>query len=289
MLLSQFQFIVDVLRSIRVGNLFLLGLGQGLTWAFLIVDPAEISAGQILNTRILFVIAGTLLVASGGYIINDYHDIKIDLVNKPEKVIIGTRISKKIALIIYGFFTGMGILIGGLASPKIGLVNLVASILLWFYSTSFKRRPYLGNLCVSFLGFLSIFLLAIKYGWNFPHVYWYSLITFTLMMLREIIKDMEDMEGDKKEGYETIPLVYGLPYTKSVLIIIGTFIILELMAFSVYIDRTLIWVYFGSLSVVVLYLMVLLPKADTKKEFTRLSFISKMVFAAGIISIIFVG
>ncbi len=283
------NFIVDVLRSIRTGNLILLGLGQGLIWAFLIHSPSEINLALILNSRIIFLIAGTLLVASGGYIINDYHDIKIDLVNKPERVIIGNRISKKTALILYGLLTGSGILASAYSSLKIGLVGVGASILLWFYSTSLKRRPYWGNLTVSFLAFLSIFMLLIRYGWDHHLVYWYSIITFSLMMLREIIKDMEDMKGDEKEGYRTIPLVFGLAYARSVLIVIGTFIILELLSFSLVINQLFAWVYFGSLSAVVLYLMVLLPRADTKKEFSKLSFISKLVFAAGIISIIFVG
>lgn len=276
-----------VLRSIRINNLILLGLGQFFTWYFLIGTPRAIE--ELLDSNIIILILSTALVAAGGYLINDYHDIKIDLINKPEEVIIGNKITKKTALVFYWIFTGMGIALVALASLRLVAVNILASVLLWFYSTNFKRHPYWGNLIVSFLGSLSIIMLPLQYGWNYPIVFWYAGLTFSMMMFREIIKDLQDIEGDEKEGYRTIPIAYGLPYTKTVLMIIGALIILQLMAFGIYLESLSIWIIFGLISATVLYSMITLPSADTKKEFGRLSFISKLVFAAGIISIIFLG
>ncbi len=276
-----------VLRSIRINNLILLGLGQFFTWYFLIGTPQAIE--ELLDSNIIILILSTALVAAGGYLINDYHDIKIDLINKPEEVIIGNKITKKTALVFYWIFTGMGIALVALASLRLVAVNILASVLLWFYSTNFKRHPYWGNLIVSFLGSLSIIMLPLQYGWNYPIVFWYAGLTFSMMMFREIIKDLQDIEGDEKEGYRTIPIAYGLPYTKTVLMIIGASIILQLMAFGIYLESLSIWIVFGLISATVLYSMITLPRADTKKEFGRLSFISKLVFAAGIISIIFLG
>jgi 4-hydroxybenzoate polyprenyltransferase len=270
-------------------NLILLGTGQVLTWAFLVVGIDNLSFQEFLESKILFLVFGTLLVAAGGYLINDYHDIKIDLINKPESVIIGNRISKKATLILYWLLTLSGIIFGALASLKVGLVNIAAANLLWFYSTALKRLPYWGNIAVSFLAMLSILVLLIPFGWHQDLLYWYAAITFSVMILREVIKDLEDMPGDEKENYRTIPLAYGLEYTKNLLYFLGVMIIFELISFSIYLDAIGIWILFGCIAALVLYLLILLRKADTKKEFSKLSLMSKLILTAGILSILWVG
>jgi len=283
------RFLLDFGRSVRVSNLLLLGMGQIFTWAFLVSGIENFSFEDLLDSRILFLVSGTLFVAAGGYLINDYHDIKIDLINKPKSVIIGNRISKKISLILYGFLTSSGIILGAFGSIKLAIVNSLAAILLWYYSTSLKRLPYWGNIAVSFLAMLSILILLIPSGWDQALLYWYAIITFSVMMLREVIKDLEDRPGDEKENYRTIPLVFGLEYTRNLLYILGGIIILELISFSIYLDAISIWILFGIISSMVLYLLILLRNADTKKEFSRLSLMSKLILTAGILSIIWVG
>ncbi len=287
--LNPIPFIGYLLRSIRFSNLMLLACGQILVFYFLIFEGEVYDPGRDQFMAFLLIVLGTGLIASGGYLINDYHDIKTDIVNKPHKVIIGDKISKKISLIIYWSFTFLGLLCGILISPAVFMVNSLSAVLLWYYTIRLKKLPLIGNLTISFLSLVSIALLGLVFPKNQDLVFWYGGITFLVMLLREIIKDVEDIPGDEKEQYQTLPLKYGVRATKKIIIAVGLLCIISLLSFSFYLDEINFWVLFGAISIMILYLLFRLQKADTKSEYKRLSFYSKLVLAFGILSIIPVG
>ena len=128
------------------------------------LNDSDGSAFEIIKDWRLFLLSlSTVLVAAGGYVINDYYDIKIDLVNKPEKVVVGKIVTRRIAMFLHTTLSFTGIAVGAFISLYLGAINFVSAFLLWWYSNYLKRLPFLGNLVIGFLSGLAIMLVAILY------------------------------------------------------------------------------------------------------------------------------
>ena len=278
------QLILALFRLTRFWNLAIIALAQYFTAYFLF------NQRQAVFTDIwLFLLSGsTILIAAAGYIINDYYDIKIDLINKPDRVVIGKTITRRYAILFHTVISFLGVAAGLLINWKVGALNFVCAFLLWLYSNNLKRLPLIGNVVVAFLTGLSIFMLVFLYNQYLPFVMVYSLFAFFMTLIREVVKDMEDMKGDTTFGCKTLPIVWGIRKTKSfVYAIIAIFSILVL--WLDYQELKISWIYFIPLLFLPMSVLVFrLIKADTKKEFYQLSQLCKIIMLLGIISMVFI-
>lgn len=278
------QLILALFRLTRFWNLAIIAFAQYFTAYFLFHQ------GLLVFTDfwLFLIVASTVMIAAAGYIINDYYDIKIDLINKPDRVVIGKTITRRYAIFFHTVISVTGVGIGLLINWKVGAVNFVSVFLLWLYSNNLKRLPLIGNLVVSLLTGLSIFLLSFLYEQYLPLVMTYSLFAFFMTLIREIVKDMEDMKGDTTFGCRTLPIVWGIRKTKSFLygtILVFSFLVLWLD----YQQLKISWIYFIPLLFVPMSILFYrLLKADTKKEFYQLSQLCKIIMLLGICSMIFV-
>lgn len=278
------QLILALFRLTRFWNLAIIALAQYFTAYFLF------NQRQTVFTDIwLFLLsASTIMIAAAGYIINDYYDIKIDLINKPDRVVIGKTITRRYAILFHTVISFLGVAAGLLINWKVGAFNFICAFLLWFYSNNLKRLPLIGNVVVAFLTGLSIFILVFLYNQYLPFVMVYSLFAFFMTLIREVVKDMEDMKGDTTFGCKTLPIVWGIRKTKSfVYAIIAIFSILVL--WLDYQELKISWIYFIPLLFLPMSILVFrLIKADTKKEFYQLSQLCKIIMLLGIISMVFI-
>lgn len=278
------QLILALFRLTRFWNLAIIALAQYFTAYFLF------NQRQAVFTDIwLFLLStSTIMIAAAGYIINDYYDIKIDLINKPDRVVIGKTITRRYAILFHTVISFLGVAAGLLINWKVGAFNFTCAFLLWFYSNNLKRLPLIGNVVVAFLTGLSIFILVFLYNQYLPFVMVYSLFAFFMTLIREVVKDMEDMKGDTTFGCKTLPIVWGIRKTKSfVYAIIAIFSILVL-GFD-YQELKISWIYFIPLLFLPMSILVFrLIKADTKKEFYQLSQLCKIIMLLGIISMVFI-
>lgn len=237
--------ILDFFRLIRWGNLTLIA---GLMYAlrYLLLRPTVLLQEQDLvltHFQFFLVVASTLVIAAAGYIINDYFDLKIDAINKPERLIVGRTIKRRVAMGAHAVLSILGVLMGGFVAYSIGLWQLVFIPIfwvfaLWFYSTTFKKQLLVGNLMVAIMlalvpltvGLFEIPLLNIalkkikdidpNYNYNFL-AYWilaYAFFAFMLTLAREITKDAQDQSGDAAYQAETVPIVWGPAVTKTIII-----------------------------------------------------------------------
>jgi len=278
------QLILALFRLTRFWNLAIIAFAQYFTAYFLFHQ------GLLVFTDfwLFLIVASTVMIAAAGYIINDYYDIKIDLINKPDRVVIGKTITRRYAIFFHTVISVTGVGMGLLINWKVGAVNFISVFLLWLYSNNLKRLPLIGNLVVSLLTGLSIFLLSFLYEQYLPLVMTYSLFAFFMTLIREIVKDMEDMKGDTTFGCKTLPIVWGIRKTKSFLygtILVFSFLVLWLD----YQQLKISWIYFIPLLFVPMSLLFYrLLKADTKKEFYQLSQLCKIIMLLGVCSMIFV-
>lgn len=283
--LKRFSF-KGFLRLTRFPNLLMIGLTQYLCAIFLVPQHGN-RLSAFLDINLLLLSSSTIIIAAAGYIINDYYDIKIDYVNKPERVIVGKVIKRRVVIIAHTSFNIIGILIGLYLGKMIAAINVVSIFLLWIYSNQLKRKPFVGNFIVSLLTGMSIFIVAVYYRSSYFIIGWYAIFAFSISLIREIIKDMEDLKGDERYGSKTLPIIWGIPNTKILLyILIFLFIILQIY-FSGIINNYILNNFFVILAIPIIYFVYLIYKADTPKRFRRISAYCKLLMLAGIISISF--
>lgn len=251
----------------------------------------------------------SILIAAAGYIINDYFDLNIDQVNKPDKLVVEKIIKRRWAIVWHIVFSTAGIAIGFYVDFTthiwlLGFSNTVCVALLFVYSTSLKRRLLVGNILISLLTAWVILVIAwCEYNHlmrlnNDLHAekilretFLYAGFAFVISLIREVVKDMEDMEGDRKYGCKTMPIVWGVNVSKVFVavwltVLIGTLIIVQIYALR------LEWYYsvVYSLIVIVLPLVWIFRKlfaAATPKDYHRISTAIKFVMFTGILSMIF--
>ncbi len=219
------------LRLVRWKNLLIIFLAQFVAWWCVVLPLSPLVLGL---SNFLCLAISTMLIAAAGYVINDYFDIKIDAINKPDKVVLERLIPRRQAIILHSVLNGLALVIAGYVAAQAHhyewlLLQMFCTLLLWFYSTHLKRQYITGNLAVALLTALSILSLfvyepAMHYAARLPVSgassslpVWvlviYAYFAFMLTWMREIVKDMEDLEGDEAEGCVTMPIRKGLDYS----------------------------------------------------------------------------
>lgn len=290
-------------RLIRLPNLFILA-GMQLLLRYALAKPVMQLEGRplLLSTEeFLLLVFSCICIAAGGYIVNDIEDREIDKINKPDGQLIGKVISEKQAYSMYFLFTIAGILIGFYLTyiqkiQYVGSINAVTAGLLYFYASSYKCIPLLGNLIIALLTSLAVFIIAFPEPLilNHPSLFamftGYALFAFLLTVIRELIKDLEDERGDAAADCRTLVIASGSLMVKRITMVLILFTVLLLVAIQ-YISRQ--WesmVPFLYLILLVelplLYLAVKLGRSKNAADYHYCSSIAKLVMLSGVCSMI---
>jgi len=301
------KLISAFLKLIRWPNLVFIALTQVLFYCCIYQPIFQTSNRHTLT----WLIAASVLIAAAGYIINDYFDLNIDQINKPQKNVFARTIHRRWAILLHLLLSFAGIVATivavGFHKWYLVLANTGCVGLLWFYSTSFKRQLLLGNIVISLLTAWTVLVLffafteprqalaasnqmTIKF---FRIAFLYSGFAFIISLMREAIKDMEDLEGDTRYGCKTLPIVAGLRATKIYVVIWTIVLIASLIIFQLYVLQFLWWyeILYGTLFVILplIYLGWKLAKATQSNEFGFLSRLCKLIMFTGILSMVFFG
>ena len=280
--------ILEYIRLTRPINLGVLILTQALVYYAL----PEAGCGAFrFDGRLGLLLLATLFLASAGYVINDYFDAKIDLVNKPHKMVLDTQLRRRYAIGIHIALNTVAVGIGFFLSLRLGIFNMGVALALLIYSMALKKRFLIGNLFTAALMGLVVFVVWLfDRGLSFNMVLFYSLFAFMTGLLREIVKDIEDRKGDALFGSRTLPIVLGIYQTKRVLFLLALLFLAFLMGFVIYSYRFIN--IFLALYIVALVLiptigfLIQLKKADTQKAFKDLSNLLKGIMVLGILSLL---
>jgi len=281
---------------VRWPNLVMMLLCLALVRAGLLL-PEQPLRVSLLAPRFGLLVLAALLVAAAGYIINDYYDVKIDAINRPDRLVIGRVVKRRKAMLAHVLLSGTGVLLAGWLHPVLGLVTLGTALLLWGYSARFKRVALAGNASIATLTAALVLLpelqLQLQRQDNHSIVWPYALAAFLLTMVREIVKDVEDMRGDAQHGCRTLPLVWGVARTKWVA---GFFLCALALLTLGATGRVLVgghWALAAWLVVLVLLplaqLTRLLIRADRRRHFRNLSSWCKGIMLAGVLSMALAG
>ncbi|MDF7821478.1 geranylgeranylglycerol-phosphate geranylgeranyltransferase [Runella sp. MFBS21] len=281
------DFLGGFLRLIRWPNLAIIAVTQYMARIFLI-GPVSEWKQIFLEPAIFLIVLSTVLIAAAGYIINDYFDVKIDLINKPEKVIIGRYLKRRVAIGTHQLFNVLGCIIALWVSKWVFLVSVLSATLLWVYASYFKKRPFIGNLIVSLLTASSLLILVVYYPQNRALACLYALFAFGITLIREIIKDIEDVKGDASHGCQTLPIIWGIRRTKLLIYGLVILFILSLFGAAHWLQNAQLGWMFLVLMGFIGTLVYRLVYADTKKEFGMLSNLCKLIMILGMASMVWI-
>jgi len=308
------KLITDFLKLIRALNLFIIGLSVSFFyWLILVPVHHHIIFTNLLPfTTIEFVlfVLSIILIAAAGNIINDYFDFELDKEFKPERPLAKGVFSLDTAMYLHAAFAfvgiGLGFYLGYKANSfKIGYIYIICTLMLYVYSAFLKKMPLAGNILVSALtGFVFVLLMLFEVNFlNTIHfegskyvldillwqVKFYGCFAFLTNLAREIVKDIEDKEGDAEHNINTLPVQFGEPVAKiTVAIVLG--LLLAGLAFFMdgFIAASAIKEFlYLSIAVVipVVVAIVLLFLANEKKQYARVSLLLKIIMLLGILSI----
>lgn len=309
---------MDFLRLVRYKNLLIIAVTQYMM-RYCIINPILKVNGlelQMDNFHFGLLVLSSVLITAAGYVINDYFDTGTDMLNRPETVLIGKVINRRMAMLIHILLNLFGVGIGIYLSVKVnllplGLAYLIASGILWFYSTTYKRQFLIGNLIVAIFTGMVPFVVAlfevpllnqqyrevmIRLNMNFLNILgWvggFSFFAFLTTLIREVIKDIEDFKGDSAFGRNTLPVILGIRASK---IITVTLINLNIFALIYVYLRYLLYsgagkidyitlAYFAAFLVIPCIILIYrLLKAENKNEYHKASNLTKLIMLAGIL------
>src|SRR5579859_939966 len=306
------QLLRAFFRLIRFPNLVFIFLTQ-LTFYYCIllpcfayVNPAEPYPHKLTPLLFYLLCASSILIAAAGYTINDYFDLNIDRVNKPKRMVVEKVIKRRWTILWHWSLSGIGVLLGfyvswAVRNPLVGLANLGCVVLLWFYSTTFKRKLLIGNVIISLLTawvILVLFVCEARITADpvyrevssrlFKFAIVYGSFAFIISLVREVVKDIEDMDGDAKYGCRTMPIVWGVNVAK---VFAGTWLAVligALIIFQFYVLQKAWWplILYSVLllDLPLLWILRKLYEAQAKPQYHRLSNVIKGVMLAGILS-----
>lgn len=257
-----------------------------ITFFTVIVAAAISFKGEYSSIKVLLAAITASLTLSAGNIINDIYDLNGDKINHPSRPLPLGIITVKAALIYYLILLAFSLSLSLLISNLNFAVNLFAVHLLYLYSYKLKRIPFGGNVIVSLLTGL-VFI----YGGIAVNNLYYSvipaLLAFLINLIREIVKDMEDTEGDIRQGITSFPLKYGIKTAKNTIIVLCIFLIL--FTFLPYINGIYSNYYIAVIIILVIpvliYFLVSLLKDDSRNNLNKLSFILKLDMVFGLIAV----
>ena len=273
------RIIASLFRVTRFWNLVIIAIAQYFTVYFL-VSPQNIS-----DWHLAVLTLSTLMIAAAGYIINDYYDVKIDLINRPDRVVVGKTIPRRYALLMHTLLSFAGTAAGFVVGWEIGVINFISAFLLWWYSNSLKRQPFVGNLCVAFLTALSIFVIPFLYrDANIMFILIYGAFAFIATLLREIIKDIEDLKGDNTFGCRTLPIVWGVRRTKNLIYTLTAAFLALVVSLHIVIEPLPMNYFVIFLFAPLLWVVIQTARADTKRDFGTLSLVCKVIMLLGVFS-----
>lgn len=304
---------LSFLKLIRYPNLIMVSLILILC-KYALIHPS-VKEGVLTLFQFSVLVVSVLCITAGGYIINDLFDIEADKINKPNKTFINVSVSKKNAWISYVLFTIIGIILGTYLSFLLhkeiySLIFISTAISLFLYAKYLKRIAFIGNFLVAFLAALTVcivyifeplgegvqksFLKSIGNAFRVIFIYiitmHYAIFSFLTTLIREMIKDIEDVNGDKKLHMKTLPILLGRKRAKKIVFIIS-FLFLIFLVFiikNVQEEFLILFIYAICFILVPLgYFLHRLWNATAKKDYSVLSKLLKVIMLSGILSMLF--
>jgi 4-hydroxybenzoate polyprenyltransferase len=290
--------IISLFSVVRGYNVAVIVIAQYLS-AIFILAPANLSALDIiLDFRVFILVLASALSIASGYIINNFYDSKKDLINRPNKSMLDRLVSQKTKLYVYFTLNFFVALISIFLSWRVLLFFSAYIFLIWFYSHKLKKYAIIGNITAAFLAVLPFFAILI-YLFKKDHfrhfemqhaeiIFAHASFLFLLILIREMIKDLENIKGDLASDYHTIPVIYGENASKAIITILTVLTVIPVYLLIDIYDVGQMDIYFYACLIVLVFFLIKLWPSQTRAEFLTLHNVLKFLIVAGVFCIVLI-
>ncbi|MFM7017617.1 geranylgeranylglycerol-phosphate geranylgeranyltransferase [Flavobacterium sp.] len=279
--------ILSMFSVVRGYNIPIIVLAQYLS-AIFILAPEKRALTVLLDFNLFIIVIASCLTIASGYIINNFYDSKKDLINRPNKSKIDRLVSQRTKLQVYFTVNFIVALLALLVSFRAVLYFSVYIFLIWFYSHKLKKYPIIGNLTASLLAILPFFAILLYYKNLYPQIFAHATFLFLLILIREIIKDLENIKGDVANDYQTIPVKYGELFAKKIISLLTVLTIIPVYLLVDKYDVGYMDIYFYVSLIVLLFFLFFLWNSNSKIQYLQLHVILKFIIVSGVFSIVLI-
>ena len=279
--------IISLFSVVRGYNIPIIVLAQYLS-AIFILAPEKRALTVILDFNLFILVLASSLTIASGYIINNFYDSKKDLINRPNKSKLDRLVSQKTKLQVYFGINFFVALIAFFVSGRAFLYFSVYIFLIWFYSHKIKKYPMIGNLMAAFLAVLPFFGILLYYKNFYEVIFFHASFLFLLLLIREMIKDLENIKGDLANDYQTIPIVHGEIISKRIITVLLALTLLPVYYLVNIFDVGYMDIYFYSCLIILIFFGLHLWKSNTKEQFLQLHNTLKFLIVAGVFCIVLI-
>ena len=279
--------IISLFSVVRGYNIPVIVLAQYLS-AIFILAPEKRALGVLLDFNLFIIVIVSSLTIASGYIINNFYDSKKDLINRPNKSQLDRLVSQKTKLNVYFTLNFIVALLACFVSFRAVLFFSSYIFLIWFYSHKLKKIVFVGNLTASFLAVLPFFAILLYYKNLYPQIFAHATFLFLLLLIREMIKDLENIKGDIANDYQTIPVIFGEGISKKIITFLTIATIIPVYFLVDIYEVGYMDVYFYVSFIVLIFFLNLLWKANDKPTYLVLHNILKFLVVSGVFCIVLI-
>jgi 4-hydroxybenzoate polyprenyltransferase len=277
--------VISLLSVVRGYNIPVIVLAQYLS-AIFILAPERRALNVLLDANLFIIVLASSLTIASGYIINNFYDSRKDLINRPNKSMLDRLVSQHTKLRVYFTLNFIVVIIAFFVSWRAVLFFSCYIFLIWFYSHKIKKYAVLGNLMAAFLSILPFFAILLYYKNLYAVIFGHAAFLFLLLMIREMIKDLENIKGDLATNYNTVPILYGEKTSKKIITLLVTLCVLPIYVLIEIYDVGYMDIYFYVALIILIGFVVYLQRANSRPQYLILHNILKFLIVAGVISII---
>jgi len=224
--------IISLFSVVRGYNIPVIVLAQYLSAIFILAPENKRALSVLLDFNLFIIVLVTSFTIASGYIINSFYDSNKDLINRPNKSQLDRLVSQKTKLNVYFTVNFIVALLACLVSIRAVLFFSTYIFLIWFYSHKLKKIVVIGNLTASLLAVLPFFAILLYYKSIYPQIFAHATFLFLLILIREMIKDLENIKGDIANDYQTIPVLYGESFSKKIITLLTISTIIPIYFFK---------------------------------------------------------
>jgi 4-hydroxybenzoate polyprenyltransferase len=280
--------IISLFSVVRGYNIPIIVLAQYLSAIFILAPENKRALNILLDFNLFIIVLVTSFTVASGYIINSFYDSNKDLINRPNKTQLDRLVSQKTKLNVYFTVNFLVALLACLVSFRAVLFFSTYIFLIWFYSHKLKKIVVLGNLSASFLAVLPFFAILLYYKNIYPQIFAHASFLFLLILVREMIKDLENIKGDVANGYQTIPVLYGEAFSKKIITLLTLSTVIPVYFLVEIFEVGYMDIYFYLSIIILLFFLRNLWNANDKLAYLKLHNILKLLVVSGVFCIILI-
>ena len=277
-----------MLSVVRGYNIAIIVLAQYLSAIFILAPEKKRALEIILDFNLFMIVLVSGLTIASGYIINNFYDSKKDLINRPNKSQLDRLVSQKTKLKVYFTVNFIVFLLSFFVSFRAVIFFSTYIFLIWFYSHKLKKMSVIGNLTAAFLAVLPFFAILLYYKNIYPQIFAHATFLFLLLLIREMIKDLENIKGDIANDYQTIPVMFGESTAKKIITLLTVLTIVPIYFLVEIFEVGYMDIYFYVSLIVLIFFLQKLWKSNSKPDYLKLHNILKFLVVSGVFCIVLI-